>query len=76
MISQQNCSADTPMGATLISDQGMVGSGATFRAWAPRATAVYLIGVFDGVPVIGVLRQRAGGGLVPVLCGGGGVERV
>lgn len=44
MISQANCAATTPMGATLIA-----GGGATFRAWAPRATAVYLNGVFGGV---------------------------
>jgi len=42
MISQQNISADTPMGATLIP------GGATFRVWAPRASAVYLNGVFGG----------------------------
>jgi 1,4-alpha-glucan branching enzyme len=37
------------MGATLLSDQGLAGGGATFRAWAPRALAVYLNGVFGGV---------------------------
>jgi len=42
MISQENISADTPMGATLVS------GGTTFRVWAPRATAVYLNGVFGG----------------------------
>ncbi len=50
MISQANCSAGTPMGATLLGDQGLAGGGATFRAWAPRATAVYLNGIFDGIP--------------------------
>jgi 1,4-alpha-glucan branching enzyme len=40
MISQQNISPQTPMGATLVS------GGATFRVWAPRATAVYLTGNF------------------------------
>jgi 1,4-alpha-glucan branching enzyme len=49
MISQANCTAATPMGATLLSDQGLAGDGATFRAWAPRATAVYVNGVFGGV---------------------------
>ena len=49
MISQANCTATTPMGATLVSDQGLAGGGATFRVWAPRATAVYLNGVFGGV---------------------------
>jgi 1,4-alpha-glucan branching enzyme len=49
MISQANCTAATPMGATLLSDQGLAGNGATFRAWAPRATAVYVNGVFGGV---------------------------
>jgi len=42
MISQQNISARTPMGATLVP------GGTTFRVWAPRATAVYLNGVFGG----------------------------
>lgn len=32
---------DTPMGANLIAD------GATFRAWAPNAQAVYVIGEFN-----------------------------
>ncbi len=49
MISQANCTATTPMGATLLSDQGLPGGGATFRAWAPRAMAVYVNGVFGGV---------------------------
>ena len=49
MISQVNCTATTPMGATLVSDQGLAGGGATFRVWAPRALAVYLNGVFSGV---------------------------
>jgi 1,4-alpha-glucan branching enzyme len=44
MISQSNISATTPMGATLVP-----GGGATFRAWAPRATAVYINGTFGGV---------------------------
>ncbi|MGO8950100.1 MAG: alpha amylase C-terminal domain-containing protein [Ktedonobacterales bacterium] len=43
MISQENITADTPMGATLIA-----GGGATFRTWAPRASAVYLNGTFGG----------------------------
>lgn len=42
MISQQNISAETPMGATLIP------GGVTFRVWAPRATAVYLNGTLGG----------------------------
>ena len=37
------------MGANLIADFGVAGGGATFRVWAPRATAVYLTGVFGGV---------------------------
>jgi len=49
MISQANCTATTPMGATLVSDQGLPGGGATFRVWAPRARAVYLNGVFGGM---------------------------
>jgi 1,4-alpha-glucan branching enzyme len=42
MISQQNISPQTPMGATLVP------GGATFRVWAPRATAVYVTGNFAG----------------------------
>jgi len=45
MISQLNISPNTPMGATLIN-----GGGATFRAWAPLATAVYINGTFGGSP--------------------------
>jgi 1,4-alpha-glucan branching enzyme len=41
-ITQQNISANTPMGGTLVP------GGATFRVWAPRATAVYLNGTFGG----------------------------
>ncbi len=48
MISQDNITAATPMGATLLA-----GGGATFRAWAPRASAVYLNGVFGGTPQTG-----------------------
>jgi 1,4-alpha-glucan branching enzyme len=44
MISQQKISANTPLGANLVP-----GGGATFRVWAPRATEVYLNGVFAGV---------------------------
>jgi len=47
MISQANISPETPMGANLSAD------GATFRVWAPRATAVYLNGVFNGTPQTG-----------------------
>jgi len=36
------------MGASLVN-----GGGATFRAWAPLATAVYINGNFGGVPRIG-----------------------
>jgi 1,4-alpha-glucan branching enzyme len=42
MLSQQNISPATPTGATLVA------GGATFRVWAPRATAVYLNGSFAG----------------------------
>ena len=41
------------MGATLLADQGMAGPGATFRVWAPRAEAVYLNGMFDGIAAVG-----------------------
>jgi 1,4-alpha-glucan branching enzyme len=43
MISQLGIDQNTPMGATLVS------GGATFRVWAPAATAVYLNGSFGGV---------------------------
>jgi 1,4-alpha-glucan branching enzyme len=43
LISQLWITPDTPMGATLT------GGGATFRAWAPRATAVYVCGQFNGL---------------------------
>src|SRR5580698_84184 len=48
MISQANISSSTPMGATLLA-----GGGTTFRVWAPRATAVYVNGVFGGTPLNG-----------------------
>jgi len=48
MISQKNISPNTPMGASLVS-----GGGATFRAWAPLAAAVYLNGTFSGTPRTG-----------------------
>ena len=67
MISQENISGVTPMGATLVA-----GGGATFRAWAPRATAVYVNGVFGGVTQVGqnddLLMANANGywtGFVP-----------
>src|SRR5579863_4041305 len=41
-MSQANITASTPMGATLV-----VG-GATFRVWAPAASAVYLKGALAG----------------------------
>jgi 1,4-alpha-glucan branching enzyme len=43
LISQKCIFHNTPMGANLI------GGGATFRVWAPRASAVYLCGQFNGV---------------------------
>jgi 1,4-alpha-glucan branching enzyme len=43
MLSQQNISVATPTGGNLAP------GGATFRVWAPRATAVYLNGRFAGV---------------------------
>jgi len=52
MITQQNISAQTPMGGTLV------GGGATFRVWAPRATAVYLSGVFGGETCSGQTPDR------------------
>ena len=42
MILQQGVGPGTPLGATLVA------GGATFRAWAPRASAVYVCGGFGG----------------------------
>ena len=39
--SQVHIDPDTPMGATLVGD------GATFRAWAPSALAVHVVGEFN-----------------------------
>ncbi len=47
MISQANILPTTPMGATLVN------GGATFRAWAPRAAAVYVNGIFGGAAKTG-----------------------
>jgi 1,4-alpha-glucan branching enzyme len=52
MITQQNISASTPMGGTLVP------GGATFRVWAPRATAVYLNGTFGGQAFAGQTPDR------------------
>jgi 1,4-alpha-glucan branching enzyme len=43
MISQQSITPATAMGANLT------GGGATFRVWAPRATAVHVVGEFAGI---------------------------
>ncbi len=43
MLSQANISSSIPMGANLVA-----GGGATFRFWAPRASAVYVNGCFGG----------------------------
>ena len=40
--SMEHVHAGTPMGANLVAD------GATFRVWAPNATAVHVIGDFNG----------------------------
>jgi 1,4-alpha-glucan branching enzyme len=53
MTSQKHCTAATPMGANLLSEQGIAGDGATFRAWAPRALAVYVNGIFGGAKRLG-----------------------
>ena len=42
MISQANILPTTPMGAAIVN------GGVTFRAWAPRASAVYVSGIFGG----------------------------
>jgi 1,4-alpha-glucan branching enzyme len=61
MLSQAHISPTTPMGADLVD-----GGGATFRVWAPRATAVYVNGVFAGTPKNGqtadLLMVKAGNG--------------
>jgi len=41
VLSQQQISPQTPIGATLVD------GGAVFKVWAPRAKAVYLHGVFE-----------------------------
>ena len=43
MLSQNHIESQTPMCATLVP-----AGGTTLRVWAPRATAVYLNGVFSG----------------------------
>jgi 1,4-alpha-glucan branching enzyme len=48
MISQANISPNTLMGANLVS-----GGGATFRAWAPLASAMYINGTFGGTAMTG-----------------------
>ena len=40
------------MGANLVD-----GGGATFRAWAPLATAVYVNGTFGGTPKTGQIND-------------------
>jgi 1,4-alpha-glucan branching enzyme len=42
VLSRQHIFPQTPTGATLVAD------GATFRVWAPEASAVYLHGIFGG----------------------------
>ena len=48
MISPANISPNTPVGANLVSE-----GGATFRAWAPLASAVYINGAFGGSAMTG-----------------------
>jgi 1,4-alpha-glucan branching enzyme len=43
MLAQDHIDSTTPTGATLVP------GGATFRVWAPRASAIYLNGSFGGV---------------------------
>jgi 1,4-alpha-glucan branching enzyme len=52
MLSQQNISAATDTGATLVP------GGATFRVFAPRATAVYLNGTFAGTVYAAQTQDR------------------
>jgi 1,4-alpha-glucan branching enzyme len=48
MISQANILPNTPLGANLVAS-----GGATFRVWAPRATAVFVNGAFGGASKTG-----------------------
>lgn len=72
MLSQSNILPTTAMGANLVN------GGATFRAWAPRATAVYVNGIFQGAPRTGQtgdlrMAQDASGywtGFIPGARGG------
>jgi 1,4-alpha-glucan branching enzyme len=41
-VTEEHLSDSTPMGANLVGD------GATFRVWAPNATAVHVVGGFSG----------------------------
>jgi 1,4-alpha-glucan branching enzyme len=67
MLSRSNILPTTPMGANLVN------GGATFRAWAPRATAVYVNGILGGVARTGqtddlLMAQDANGywtGFIP-----------
>jgi 1,4-alpha-glucan branching enzyme len=52
MLAQDHIDGTTPTGATLVP------GGATFRVWAPRASAVYLNGTFAGVPNNGQTDDR------------------
>lgn len=54
MSSPQPMLMNAPMGGTLVP------GGATFRVWAPRASAVYVSGDFNG------WRQEAGGSMGPI----------
>jgi 1,4-alpha-glucan branching enzyme len=49
MMSQANISSATPMGANLVA------GGATFRTWAPRASAVYVNGTLSGTAMSGLI---------------------
>ena len=42
-LSQSHIPPSTAMGANLVD-----GGGATFRVWAPHATALYVVGDFNG----------------------------
>ena len=60
MISQANISETTPMGANLVA------GGATFRAWAPLASAIYINGTFGASTLTGqsgdlLLKKEANG---------------
>src|SRR5215831_2738201 len=48
-ITQDHIDERTPVGVNLVSDPSGAYLGATVKVWGPKASAVYLNGVFNGV---------------------------